>query len=134
MTLQLLSQFPQQLRWGIKLEEKSKENKTSAKQRPCYYVLLKNTPPTKPQKNYLSNNPTSCRRQQLSSPMIRHYINLNAMGFAAPKMPELRERGFQMRKDEKKQIGVRICEDTRRFAIAIVYLKKFRGHLSGSVG
>lgn len=66
--------------------------------------------------------------------MIRHYINLNAMGFAAPKMPELRERGFQMRKDEKKQIGVRICEDTRRFAIAIVYLKKFRGHLSGSVG
>lgn len=103
---------------AIKMGNKT-GGKIKRKQNKCQTTSLLLCPPekhplTKPQKNYLSNNPTSCRRQQLSSPMIWHYINLNAMGFAAPKMPELMERGFQMQKDEKKQIGVRICEDTRR--------------------
>lgn len=39
--LQLLNQFPLQLGLGRKLEEKSKENKTSANQHPPTTILLK---------------------------------------------------------------------------------------------
>lgn len=35
------------------------------------------------------------------------------MGFAARKMPRLREWGVQVQNDEKRQIGVRQCVTTQ---------------------